>query len=104
MTAFAAAIDVLFADPNIGRDAIWRAGGSGAGTTVRVIWRKPDQVAAFGDGRFVAKRQFIDVRTAEIALLQPGDTFEIASETLIVLGEPTRDDEGLVRTAELRAS
>jgi hypothetical protein len=37
MDAFAAAIDSIFADPNIARNALWRTGGTGDGVAVRVI-------------------------------------------------------------------
>ena len=77
MDAFASVIDALFADPNIGEDALWKASGSGAGVAVRIVFRTPDQAAGFGGGRFVATGRFVDVRVSEVASLQPGDTFEI---------------------------
>jgi hypothetical protein len=44
--AFASAIDALFADPNIGEDALWKAGGVGAGVAVHGgIWGQPRRVA-----------------------------------------------------------
>ena len=103
MSIFAEAVDSLFTDPNIGRDATWRAGGSGAGVAVKVVFRAPDQVANFGGGRFVAQGRFIDVRLSEVAILQPGDTFEIGSATHVVQGEPMRDDDSLIWSAEVRA-
>ena len=39
MNAFAASIDLLFEDPNMAVDALYRAGGEGSGTLVRVIGR-----------------------------------------------------------------
>lgn len=102
MTAFAAAIDVLFADPNIGRDAIWRAGGGGAGIGVRIVFRAPDAIANFGNGRFVTQSRFLDVRISEIATLEAGDTFEIGAAIYVVEGDPLRDDDGLIWQAEVR--
>lgn len=102
MNAFAAGIDALFADPNIGRDAIWRSGGEGVGTAVRIVFRTPDQIGSFGGGRFVTTGRLLDCRTAEIAQLEPGDTFEIEEEIFIVQGEPLRDGEGLIWKAEVR--
>jgi hypothetical protein len=104
MNAIAAAVDVLFADPNIGKDATWRAGGAGGGILVRVVFRAPDQVANFGGGRFVAAVRFVDVRITEVPSLQAGDTFEIASITYVVQGEPLADDDNLIWTAEVRAA
>ena len=102
MTVIAAAVDVLFADPNIGKDATWRAGGAGGGVLVRVVFRAPDQVANFGGGRFVATGRFVDVRIAEVPTLQAGDTFEINSTTYVVQGEPLADDDNLIWSAEVR--
>ena len=104
MSIFAQAVDTLFTDPNIGRDAIWRAGGVGAGVNVRVVFRAPDAVTTFGGGRFVAQSRFIDVRTSEVATLVIGDTFEIGTSLYAAQGEPVRDDENLVWSAEVRAA
>lgn len=104
MSIFAQAVDALFTDPNIGREAIWRAGGGGAGVNVRVVFRAPDTVANFGGGRFVAQSRFIDVRTSDVATLVIGDTFEIGTNLYVVQGEPMRDDENLVWSAEVKAA
>ena len=104
MAVFAEAVDLLFADPNIGRDAMWRSGGVGAGVTVRIVFRAPDAVANFGGGRFVAQSRFIDVRLSEVPSLVPGDTFEINSATYVVQGEPLADDDNLIWSAEVRAT
>lgn len=101
MPAFAAAINALFADPNIAREAIWRAGGEGEGTSVRIVWRSPDQVTDFGGGRFVSRGRFLDVRISECGGLAAGDTFEIDGATYAVQGEPLRDDEGLIWATEV---
>ena len=109
MSIFAEAIDDLFADPNLARDAVWRAGGTGAPVTVRIVLRQPDRIGGFGETRLLAATTMIDVRTAEAPELAGGDVFEIpgsgpgqAGETFVVQGEPVRDAEHLVWTAELR--
>ena len=66
MTAFAAAIDVLFADPNIGRDAIYIADG-GTPVLVRVVPRRPDAITDFGDARLWSETTRIDLRVAEVS-------------------------------------
>ena len=100
MTAFAAAIDDLFADPNIARDAIWRAGGAGAGISVKVVTRRPDQVIGFGDSRAVLPTMLIDVRRSEVSDPATGDTVEIESEMFDVIATPTIDSLRLVWTCE----
>jgi hypothetical protein len=67
MTAFGAAINTLFADPNLGSDAVYRAGGGDPGVPVRVIVRRPDHVGEFGETRIVAGTVMIDVRVSEVA-------------------------------------
>lgn len=103
-SAIAAAVDLLFTDANIGRDATWRAGDTGTGVAVKVVFRAPDTTANFGGGRFVAQSRFVDVRISEVPVLAPGDTFEIGSATYVVQGEPMRDDDNLIWSAEVRTA
>jgi hypothetical protein len=100
MDAFAAATDALFADPNIARDATWRAGGVGVGVPVRIVTRRPDQAVGFGDSRAVLPTTLIDVRRSEVADPGSGDTVEIDSETFEVIATPTIDSLRLVWTCE----
>jgi hypothetical protein len=100
MDAFAAATDALFADPNIARDAIWRAGGVGNGVSVRIITKRPDQVGSFGDSRAILPTTLIDVRRSQVSEPASGDTVEIESETFEVIATPTLDNLRLVWTCE----
>jgi hypothetical protein len=50
MSAFDAAVDLLFADENIGREAIYTADG-GAPMLVRIVSRQVDAITDFGDAR-----------------------------------------------------
>jgi hypothetical protein len=97
---FAAATDALFADPNIARDAIWRAGGAGAGIAVRVVTKRPDQVVGFGDSRAILPTTLIDVRRSEVAEPASGDTVEIDGDVFEIIVTPTTDSLGLVWTCE----
>ena len=54
MSAFAAAVGALFADPNIGRDAVYIADG-GAPVLVRVVARRADAISDFGDARLAVR-------------------------------------------------
>ena len=81
MSAFAAAVGALFADPNIGRDAVYIADGGAR------LWSETTRV---------------DLRVAEVANPRPGDRIEIDAEAFLIQGEPVRDRERLVWTVDLR--
>lgn len=98
--AFASAIDALFADPNIGEDALWKAGGLGAGVAVRIIRKSPDRMAEFGDSRAVLPTVGIDIRRSQAATITEGDLILIGAETLKIIGEPLGDALGLVSACE----
>jgi len=101
MSAFAAAVDTLFADPNIGRDAVYIADG-GAPVLVRVVARRADAITEFGDARLWSETPRIDLRVVEVQQPRPGDRIEIDGEAFLVQGEPLRDRERLVWTVDLR--
>ncbi|MBB1491327.1 hypothetical protein H5395_07245 [Paracoccus sp. MC1854] len=103
MSAFAAAVDTLFADPNIARDAVYIADG-GAPVLVRVVARRADAVNDFGDARLWSETTRIDLRIAEVQQPRPGDRIEIDGEAFLIQGEPLRDRERLVWTVELRSA
>lgn len=99
MSAIAAAFETLFADPNMARDATFVPSG-GSAVPVRVVLRRPDRVFEFGETRLLAATTVIEVRTAEVPALAEGDGFEVGGEMFVVQGEPVRDGERLIWTAE----
>ncbi|MFN4282433.1 MAG: hypothetical protein ACK4NA_07320 [Alphaproteobacteria bacterium] len=101
MSIFGDAIDDLFADPNLTQQAVWRAGGSGVPVTAPIILHRPDRTASFGETRIWTATVALDVRTADAPLLAEGDEFEIDGDTFVVQGEPLRDAERLIWTAEV---
>lgn len=101
MNAFAAAIEMLFADPNIGVEAIYTS-DSGATVVVRAVVRRADAVSEFGDARLWSETTRIDLRVAEVPNPRPGDRLEIDAEAFLIQGEPVRDRERLVWTLDLR--
>ena len=101
MTAFAAILDALFADPNIGRDADYIADG-GAPVLVRVVSRQADAITDFGDARLWSETTRVDLRVAEVPAPRPGDRLEIDGDAFLIQGEPVRDRERLVWTVDLR--
>ena len=101
MSIFIAAIDTVFCDPNIARDAVYDADG-GTPVLVRVVMRRADDITAFGDARLWSETSRIDLRVAEVPNPRPGDRIEINSEAFLIQGEPVRDRERLVWTLDLR--
>lgn len=101
MSAFGAALDTLFADPNLGRDALYRAQGSSP-VTIRVMARRADQVLDFGDTRVHTGNIMFDVRVSEAPDPGPGDVLEIEGESFSIQGEPVLDQERLVWTLDVR--
>ena len=102
MTAVEAAINALFADPNITTDAIYRTEGTGDPQTVRIVTKRPDEVLDFGDSRVVTATTVAEVRVSELADPQAGDTLEIGGETYTIQGTPWRDTERLIWSFDLR--
>jgi hypothetical protein len=101
MSAFAAAVDALFVDPNLGRDATYQP-TDGAPLPVRVITRRADAITEFGAARLWSEATRLDVRVSEVASPRPGDRVVLDGETLVVQGEPVRDRERLVWTIDAR--
>lgn len=103
MSVIAAAFETLFADPNMARDATFTPTG-GVAVPVRVALRRPDRVSDFGETRLHTETTVVDIRVADAPTLASGDAFEIAGESYVVQGEPLRDAERLIWTAELRSA
>ena len=101
MTAVAAALDALFADANIARDAVYIAEG-GSPKLVRVALRRADEITGFGEVRLWSETTRLDLRVAEVPTPRPGDRIEIDGEAFLIQGEPVRDRERLVWTVALR--
>jgi hypothetical protein len=101
MSALRAAIEMLFADPNISAEAIYTSDG-GALVVVRAVVRQPDEVTNFGDARLWSETTRVDLRVAEVSNPRPGDRVEIDGDAFLIQGEPVRDRERLVWTVDLR--
>jgi hypothetical protein len=101
MAAFAGLVDRLFADPNLGRDAVYQP-AEGGPVAVRVVARRSDAVTQFGDARLWSETTRLDLRVAEVASPRPGDRLVLDGEAFVVQGEPMRDRERLVWTLDLR--
>jgi hypothetical protein len=98
--AFRAALDVLFADPNLGEHALWLAGGVGSGVAVRIIRRRPDAAVEFGASRALMATVLIDLRRTKAAAIDEGHLVVLGAETFKIIGSPSSDPTGLVVTCE----
>jgi hypothetical protein len=84
VSAFAAAMDALAADPNIGANATYRAGGTGAPVLLRVVRSAPDRLGdAFGTSVIQAS-DVLAVAVAALPSVAADDTFTLGADTLIV--------------------
>jgi hypothetical protein len=101
MTAFAAAVDALFADPNLALAATWEP-ADGDPFPVRVIARRADAVTEFGEERLWSETTRFDVRVRDVAAPRPDDRIVVDAATYIVQGEPVRDRERLIWTLDVR--
>ena len=100
MTVFAAAIDDLFADPNLACDAFWRAGGNDPAVPVRVIARRPDSATLQFEVRASLPAMIADVRASEVAQPVEGDRLTIGAATYVVR-KAEADGEGLIWRLDL---
>lgn len=103
MGAFRAAVDVLFADPNLAEAARWKVGGVGPGTSVAVIRKAPDAAEGFGDTRVVLPTVVLDVRKSDVSTPAEGDLVEIGASTFKVIGTPMIDRLGMIWACEMVA-
>jgi len=101
MTAFASALDPLFADAHLAHDVVYTA-ASGTPALVRAILRRPDDVTGFGEARIWSETTRLDLRLAEVMNPRPGDRIEIDGEAFLIQGEPVRDRDRLIWTVDLR--
>ena len=83
MTAFAAALDALFADAHLARDVVYTAEG-GVPSLVRAILRRPDEVTGFGEARIWSETTRLDLRVAEVPNPRPEDRIEIDGEAFLM--------------------
>ena len=99
MTAFAVALDMLFADPNLAQEA-WHRDSEGQFTRIRIIMRRNDDVTTFGAARLVSETMRFDVRVRELPAPLSDEQILLSEETFLIQGEPIRDRERLVWTIE----
>jgi hypothetical protein len=101
MSAFWVAIQALFADPNLAREATYQPANEDP-FPVRIVARRADMVTDFGEARLWSETTRFDLRLSEVAAPRPGDRLVLDGETFVVQGEPVRYRERLVWTLDTR--
>lgn len=101
MNALPGALAAIFNNPVMARDATLYPGGAGAGTPVRVIARLPDDVTTFAGARVLSDTLVVDMLVSSAPNLAPGDRIDMDGSSYTVQGEPVRDAERMIWTAEL---
>ena len=79
MDAVAVALDALFADGNIAREAVYTPNG-GSPSPVRVVTRRADAITEFGDARVWSETTRVDLRVSEVPTPRPGDALAIGGK------------------------
>jgi hypothetical protein len=93
MTAFAAAMAAIAADPNLGAPALYRVGGIGDGIAVRMVRSAPDETFdAFGT-TLVRPTDVLLVAATDVPSAANADVVLVGAETLTVLAA-IRDPAG----------
>ena len=99
MHAVSAALDLLFADPNLALDA-WHRDVAGQFTKLRIIPRRADSVTDFGAARLWSETFRFDVRVSDLPNPRPKEQIQVGDETFLIQGEPVRDRDRLLWTIE----
>ncbi|HRM74820.1 MAG TPA: hypothetical protein PLI13_08985 [Paracoccus sp. (in: a-proteobacteria)] len=101
MNAFSAAMDRIFAHPDMSVSAVWIAAGTSEERPIRLIQRAPDRITEFGSARILSETLTADIRISDLPDPRPGDLIVIGTESFAIQGEPIRDRERLIWTVEL---
>lgn len=99
MTAFAAAMDVLFSDPNISAAATYLPAGD-VSREIRVVVSRPDVVQDFSSARVHTDTVVVEIRVSDVSQPRRGDRLVIGGETRAIQGVPARDRDRLVWTVD----
>ena len=93
MSAFDSAMAALLADPHLGVDALYRAGGTGNPVALRVLRTSPDRIASGFDTEIISASDILSVPISLLPALAPGDSFAIGAD-LLTVSHATRDGSG----------
>ncbi|OAN44956.1 head-tail joining protein [Magnetospirillum moscoviense] len=96
MTAFADALDDLFADPNMAVTVSYQ------GRSIRALVRRPDREVEFSDITVQTSTAIFEIRRKEVVSPAAGDVIVHDGDSFVVQGEPHLDAERLVWTIIVR--
>ncbi|WP_096701333.1 hypothetical protein [Magnetospirillum sp. 15-1] len=96
MTAFADALDDLFADPNMAVTVSYQ------GRPVRALVRRPDRDIEFSDITVQTSTALFEIRRRDVPAPQAGDVIVHDGDSFVVQGEPRLDAERLIWTLDTR--
>jgi hypothetical protein len=97
MSAFATALNLLFADPNLAYEA-WHRDCEGRFTRIRIIPKRADTMSEFGLARLVSDSFQFDVRVCDLPYPKADEQILWGEDTYLIQGEPVRDRERLIWT------
>ncbi len=103
MSAILIAIQTLFNDRNVSRDAFFLP-LVGSNIAVRVITRAPDIYQDIGQSVIETPSLVLEVQVADCPSVVAGDQFMIDGITYSTQGTPRRDSEQLVWQVDVYAS
>ncbi|TAN62801.1 MAG: hypothetical protein EPN20_10560 [Magnetospirillum sp.] len=96
MTAFEAALDDLFVDPNLAATVTYQ------GRSIRALVRRPDRDVEFADITVQTSTALFEIRRHDVAAPVAGDIIVHDGDSFVVQGEPRLDAERLVWTTTVR--
>ncbi len=103
MTALSTAIQALFNDRNLSKDAFFLP-LIGINRAVRVITRAPDIYQNIGQSVIETPSLVLEVQVADCPSIVPGDQFMVGGITYSAQGRPRRDSEQLVWQVDVYAT
>jgi len=98
MSAFADAVDDLFADPNLAVTVSYQ------GRSIRALVRRPDRDIEFSDITVHTGTALFEIRRREVPAPQAGDVIIHDGDSFVVQGEPRLDAERLIWNLDTRSA
>ncbi|CAA7615713.1 hypothetical protein [Magnetospirillum sp. UT-4] len=96
MTAFEAALDDLFVDPNLATTVTYQ------GRSIRALVGRPDRDLEFADITVHTATAVFEIRRKEVVSPAAGDIIVHDGDSFVVQGEPRLDAERLIWTITVR--